>query len=280
MVNTRQLRVVALAAFVLTLIFILYNSSVGDLVVSEGSDSTNINKSSDDLDLSSINKLSTTNQIVSPNAVVDSKKNNPNTPNKISNLIESKNNDKQDEAINQQISKLGSSSSSSSNIVIDEEDEIIPVKGGASSNTVGKGKSSSSSSNDVEDSNVKIVDSPSVSAASAASSPSGKFDPAKALLEIRSLAPMIIFSKTYCPYSKRIKSLLADNYDISPKYYVVELDKHVNGAELQAHLAEVTGRATVPNVLVGASLESRGGADDFIKLHKDGLLAQSIQKWG
>ncbi|KAK6200023.1 thioredoxin-like protein [Scheffersomyces amazonensis] len=165
----------------------------------------------------------------------------------ISNLIESKNNDKQDEAINQRISKL-----------TDENKEVKD----SSNKPAADVKVDSKSTPDTE----KAAE--------------GAFDPSQSLLEIRSLSPMTIFSKTYCPFSKRIKSLLADNYEISPKYTVVELDKHEHGKELQAYLAEVTGRNTVPNVLVGASHESRGGADDFVKLHKDGLLASSIETWG
>ncbi|KAK7677784.1 hypothetical protein QCA50_019216 [Cerrena zonata] len=89
------------------------------------------------------------------------------------------------------------------------------------------------------------------------------FDPAKELIEIRSLSPMTIFN----------------NYQITPQPSIVELDKHSHGAELQEYLSELTGRHTVPNILVG-STESRGGADDFIKLHEQGILLDLLNQWG
>ncbi|WPK23876.1 hypothetical protein PUMCH_001126 [Australozyma saopauloensis] len=110
---------------------------------------------------------------------------------------------------------------------------------------------------------------------------SGHFDPAKALLEIRSLGPMIVFSKSYCPFSKKLKKLLTENYSITPSPIYVELDKHRHGGELQTYLGQVTKRSTVPNVIIGTdSLVSRGGADDFIKFHNDGSLADLLNTWG
>lgn len=109
---------------------------------------------------------------------------------------------------------------------------------------------------------------------------SEKFDPAKALMEIRSISPMVIISKTYCPYSKKIKKLLHDNYQITPEPTIVEIDKHENGPELQEYLGSISGRSTVPNVLVGNSMESRGGCDDFIQLHDKGQLLSLLNEWG
>lgn len=153
------------------------------------------------------------------------------------NLIDSKNDDKVDAAINNEISKLNNDDS--------EED--------ASSEKIQEGKSEKTE----ED-----------------------FDVAKALLEIRAMSPMVIFSKTYCPYSKRLKQLLRDNYQITPEPTIVELDKHGYGQNLQEYLKETTGRGTVPNVLVGTSLQSRGGCDDIKKLHDEGKLLTLLVEWG
>lgn len=110
---------------------------------------------------------------------------------------------------------------------------------------------------------------------------SGHFDPAKALIEIMSMGPMIVFSKSYCPFSKNLKKLLSENYDITPAPTIVELDKHRYGAELQNYLSIVTKRNTVPNVIVGAdSLVSRGGAQEFINYHEEGTLAGLLNTWG
>lgn len=60
----------------------------------------------------------------------------------------------------------------------------------------------------------------------------------------------------------------------------MELDKHGYGQNLQEYLEETTGRGTVPNVLVGTSLESRGGFDDIKKLHDEGKLLTLLVEWG
>lgn len=153
------------------------------------------------------------------------------------NLIDSKNDDKVDAAINNEISKLNNDDS--------EQD--------TSSEKTQEGKSEKTE----ED-----------------------FDAAKALLKIRAMSPMVIFSKTYCPYSKRLKQLLRDNYQITPEPTIVELDKYGYGQNLQEYLEETTGRGTVPNVLVGTSLESRGGFDDIKKLHDEGKLLTLLVEWG
>lgn len=87
-------------------------------------------------------------------------------------------------------------------------------------------------------------------------------------------SPVIIFSKSYCPYSKKAKNLLLNDYEINPAPYVVELDQHVLGPGIQAELAERTGRRTVPNILVGGI--SIGGSDDIAKLEQEGTLIEKI----
>lgn len=109
----------------------------------------------------------------------------------------------------------------------------------------------------------------------------GDYDAAKDFAQIRSMGPMVVFSKLYCPYSKRLKQLLRDHYSITPEPTIVELDKHKHGAELQDYLKVVTQRNTVPNVLVGSKSHlSRGGSDDFLKLHNENTLAELLTLWG
>ncbi len=119
-----------------------------------------------------------------------------------------------------------------------------------------------------------------------------------ALDEIVHHHSIVIFSKTYCPHSRRAKSLLLETYDIVPKPYVVELDTWTEPAQkesgqvqeggeaveeniptmgkaLQDLLAQRTGRRTVPNILVlGMSI---GGADELVKLHEEGSLASKLK---
>ncbi|KAL8674538.1 MAG: hypothetical protein Q9168_001056 [Polycauliona sp. 1 TL-2023] len=90
--------------------------------------------------------------------------------------------------------------------------------------------------------------------------------------------PIIIFSKSYCPYSMKAKSILLEKYTIVPTPYVVELDEHPLGPGLQAALEKSTGRRTVPNVLING--KSIGGGDDVQKLDLDGELVGKVKGMG
>lgn len=83
-----------------------------------------------------------------------------------------------------------------------------------------------------------------------------------------------MFSKSYCPFSRKAKSILSQ-YNIVPAPYIVELDKHELGPHLQKLLGTITGRRTVPNVLVnGVSI---GGGDDVEALDRDDELISKIK---
>ena len=56
---------------------------------------------------------------------------------------------------------------------------------------------------------------------------------------------IVVFSKTSCPYSQRLKRLFA-NHGIRAKY--IEVDTLRNGYEVQATLSRMSGRRTVPQV--------------------------------
>ncbi|KAL8960598.1 MAG: hypothetical protein Q9193_002728 [Seirophora villosa] len=90
--------------------------------------------------------------------------------------------------------------------------------------------------------------------------------------------PIIVFSKSYCPYSKKAKDILLEKYTIVPTPYVVELDEHPLGPGLQAALEKSTGRRTVPNVLING--KSIGGGDDVQKLDLDGELIGKVTGMG
>ncbi|POR39715.1 Monothiol glutaredoxin-6 [Tolypocladium paradoxum] len=91
-------------------------------------------------------------------------------------------------------------------------------------------------------------------------------------------APVIIFSKSYCPFSKRAKGVLLEKYTIDPAPYVVELDTHPLGKHLQDHLKAKTGRSTVPNVMVNGV--SMGGSDEIVELDNADRLAAKIRDLG
>ncbi|KAL1306759.1 hypothetical protein AAFC00_005422 [Neodothiora populina] len=91
-------------------------------------------------------------------------------------------------------------------------------------------------------------------------------------------SPIIIFSKSYCPYSKKAKHILLDGYNIVPAPYVEELDLHPLGARLQAALEKSTGRRTVPNVLING--KSIGGGDDVANFDAEDKLVDLIKSLG
>ena len=58
----------------------------------------------------------------------------------------------------------------------------------------------------------------------------------------------------------------------------MELDTHPLGPALQARLAELTGRRTVPNIMVGG--KSIGGSDDIAALDANKQLVEKITTLG
>jgi len=91
-------------------------------------------------------------------------------------------------------------------------------------------------------------------------------------------SPIIIFSKSYCPYSAKAKSILLEKYSITPQPFVVELDKHPTGRKLQDLLSKNTGRTTVPNILING--RSIGGGDDVAALDIKDELVEKIKSLG
>lgn len=102
-------------------------------------------------------------------------------------------------------------------------------------------------------------------------------DPAKEYGMMLEQSPVIIFSKTTCPYSKKLKSLLEKEYSFVPTYAVIDLDIHKMGKTLQKYIEEKTGRGTVPNLVINGV--SRGGCDEITALHNAGTLLASLEEW-
>ncbi|KAL7281527.1 glutaredoxin [Trametes coccinea BRFM310] len=89
--------------------------------------------------------------------------------------------------------------------------------------------------------------------------------------------PLVVFSKTYCPYSQRAKALL-ETYHITPAPRIVEVNVRSDGPQIQAILARLTGRRTVPNILLNG--ESIGGSDDIHQMHDAGRLKGLLEENG
>ncbi|KAJ2780820.1 hypothetical protein H4R18_003236 [Coemansia javaensis] len=83
---------------------------------------------------------------------------------------------------------------------------------------------------------------------------------------------VMVFSKTYCPYSRRAKELLAQyRSERGLQFDVLEADLEADPAAVKAALAAISGQSTFPNVFVDGL--SVGGSDDLARMHASGELA-------
>ncbi|KAK9055261.1 hypothetical protein SSX86_026343 [Deinandra increscens subsp. villosa] len=83
--------------------------------------------------------------------------------------------------------------------------------------------------------------------------------------------PIVIFSKSYCPYCKRAKGVFSE---LNKKPYVIELDQREDGSKIQDALSEIVGRRTVPQVFING--KHLGGSDDTLEAHQSGHLAKLL----
>ncbi|KAF8520483.1 thioredoxin-like protein [Hysterangium stoloniferum] len=89
--------------------------------------------------------------------------------------------------------------------------------------------------------------------------------------------PIIVFSKTYCAYSRAAKELL-DRYDLKPAPKIVEVDLRSDGGVVKQLLIRLTDRGTFPNIILHG--KSLGGYDDLQQLHESGALEKEFLKAG
>ncbi|EGG02949.1 uncharacterized protein MELLADRAFT_49690 [Melampsora larici-populina 98AG31] len=89
--------------------------------------------------------------------------------------------------------------------------------------------------------------------------------------------PIVVYSKSYCPYCRRAKNLLASipNKVADPKVFELDLMGQ-EGTETQAYLLKLTGQGTVPNIFIGH--KHIGGADDLASLHAMGGLEPLLKE--
>ncbi|KAG0054846.1 hypothetical protein BGZ83_010298 [Gryganskiella cystojenkinii] len=85
--------------------------------------------------------------------------------------------------------------------------------------------------------------------------------------------PVMIFSKSYCPYCLRVKDLFED---MNIKYRTLELDEHDLGDEIQSTLKQISGQSTVPNVFIKGN--HLGGSDDAHAAQSSGRLQELLNK--
>ncbi|XP_073228349.1 thioredoxin reductase 1, cytoplasmic-like isoform X2 [Porites lutea] len=82
---------------------------------------------------------------------------------------------------------------------------------------------------------------------------------------------VMIFSKSTCPFCKKVKELFKS---MNVTFTAMEMDLLDNGTTIHEKLKEMTGQRTVPNVFIRGN--HIGGADDTTKLHEEGKLMNLI----
>ncbi|KAJ1027677.1 hypothetical protein NDA16_002016 [Ustilago loliicola] len=92
---------------------------------------------------------------------------------------------------------------------------------------------------------------------------------------IRSSLGLTVFSKSYCPYSKKAKVLLNS---LNATYTVYEVDTRPDTHNLQAALAKLTGHHTFPTILVRDRL--LGGNDDLQDYNRIHALKSVLKSVG
>ncbi|KAI8377902.1 Alg9-like mannosyltransferase family-domain-containing protein [Radiomyces spectabilis] len=84
--------------------------------------------------------------------------------------------------------------------------------------------------------------------------------------------PMVVYSKTYCPYCNAAKQLL--NRYCPDAYFVIEVDKRPDGLQIKQALIQRSGRHTFPQVYVQGKI--LGGYDDLLTLETQKGLADRL----
>ncbi|KAJ1353316.1 hypothetical protein KIN20_009921 [Parelaphostrongylus tenuis] len=85
---------------------------------------------------------------------------------------------------------------------------------------------------------------------------------------------VVMYSKTYCPYSKKLKKILA-LYSIKD-LKIVELDKEKEMETMQTVLKSITGRSTVPQLFIAGVFV--GGHDETRAIEDRGDLRKLLKK--
>ncbi|KFH42494.1 Glutaredoxin-like protein [Hapsidospora chrysogenum ATCC 11550] len=88
-------------------------------------------------------------------------------------------------------------------------------------------------------------------------------------------SPVVVFSKTYCPYCASTKSLLKS---FGAKTTILELDQEADGSAMQDALQEISGQRTVPNIFIAQ--KHIGGNSELQSLDKAGKLQGLLKDAG
>eukprot|EP00096_Caligus_rogercresseyi_P010557 TRINITY_DN389_c1_g2_i1.p1 TRINITY_DN389_c1_g2~~TRINITY_DN389_c1_g2_i1.p1 ORF type:complete len:109 (-),score=23.76 TRINITY_DN389_c1_g2_i1:205-531(-) len=88
--------------------------------------------------------------------------------------------------------------------------------------------------------------------------------------------PVFVISKTYCPFAKKAKDVLA-KYPISPENIeILEIDGSPHCEEIQSFMKSLTGARTVPRVFIGG--KCIGGGTETEGLHRSKKLENMLKE--
>ncbi|CAI5438878.1 unnamed protein product [Caenorhabditis angaria] len=89
---------------------------------------------------------------------------------------------------------------------------------------------------------------------------------------------VVVFSKTYCPYCHKAKSIFDNSSLKAGSLEWIEIDERKDCNEIQDYLGKLTGARSVPRVFIGGQFI--GGCDDTVAAHKNGKLAKLLAEAG
>lgn len=89
--------------------------------------------------------------------------------------------------------------------------------------------------------------------------------------------PLIVFSKSYCPFSRKTKKLL-ESYNLSPPPKIIEVDLRDDWDFIKLILTRLTEHSTFPNIILNG--EGLGGNDELHTLRAQGKLKKMFENAG
>ncbi|KAF5385916.1 hypothetical protein D9615_002264 [Tricholomella constricta] len=104
-----------------------------------------------------------------------------------------------------------------------------------------------------------------------------KVDWTKTVKKLNEIYPVVVFSKSYCPFSRRAKKLL-ETYNIRPPPKIIEVDLRRDSVIIKSILSRLTQHHTFPNILIRG--QSIGGSDELQALHAQRHLTKVLEKAG
>ena len=91
-------------------------------------------------------------------------------------------------------------------------------------------------------------------------------------------APVVVFSKSYCPYCVKAERALS-TFAMKPgAMRVIQLEGMANASAIQAALGQMTGASTVPRVFINHKF--LGGGDDTAAAAANGTLKRLLTEAG